>query len=73
MKDKGYHPTLSVIRKGARSVDRRDRFIQEYDGFIDTSDFECVELYFRDMASRFFKEGFKAGYQQAVEEKDRIS
>lgn len=73
MKDMIYLPTLSILRNENRASGLKDKFIEQYDCFIDTSDFESVELYFRDMANHFFREGFNEGYQQATADNNKIS
>ena len=74
MKEQHYLPELKVLEREENKFSPFSikGFIQKYDEFIDKTNTEGMEDYFRDMASSFYAEGFKEGYQQAKAEQGKI-
>lgn len=46
----------------------KNGFVSRYDSFIDETNTETIETYFRTLAESFYRNGFKDGYSKAKTE-----
>lgn len=63
MKNQNFIPELKLLKRTEKpeSYYCKDKFIEKYDQFIDRTDSEVAERYFRELASYFYIQGFHDG------------